>query len=66
MDYPVVEVLQDNNATVFSMTSYGEQLSELRCQQLKSQNDNKRPDGTTLLPWARVKRMAWDVTVPDT
>jgi len=29
-------------------------------------NDNKRPDGTTLLPWARWKPMAWDVTVPDT
>jgi len=25
-----------------------------------------RPDGTTLLPWAREKPMAWDVTVPDT
>jgi len=29
-------------------------------------DDNKRPDGTTLLPWAREKPMAWDVTVPDT
>ena len=29
-------------------------------------DDNKRPDGTTLLPWARGKSMAWDVTVPDT
>jgi len=29
-------------------------------------NDIKRPDGTTLLPWARGKPMAWDVTVPDT
>jgi len=29
-------------------------------------DDNKRPDGTTLLPWARRKPMAWDVTVPDT
>ena len=29
-------------------------------------DDNKRPDGTTLLPWARSKPMAWDVTVPDT
>ena len=28
--------------------------------------DNKRPDGTTLLPWARGKPLAWDVTVPDT
>jgi len=29
-------------------------------------DDNKRPDGTTLLPWARGKPMAWDVKVPDT
>jgi len=29
-------------------------------------DDNKRPDGTTLLPWARAKPMSWDVTVPDT
>jgi len=29
-------------------------------------DDNKRPDGTTLLPWARGKPMAWDVTVPGT
>ena len=28
--------------------------------------DGKRPDGTTLIPWARGKSMAWDVTVPDT
>ena len=28
--------------------------------------DGKRPDGTTLLPWARGKPMAWDVTVADT
>jgi len=27
-------------------------------------DDNKRPEGTTLLPWARGKPMAWDVTVP--
>ena len=30
------------------------------------QQDRKRPDGTTLLPWARGKPMAWEVTVPDT
>ena len=28
--------------------------------------DAKRPDGATLVPWAREKPMAWDVTVPDT
>jgi len=29
------------------------------------QQDGKRPDGTTLLPWAWGKPMAWNVTVPD-
>ena len=29
-------------------------------------DDNKRPDGTTLLPWATGKPTTWDVTVPDT
>jgi len=28
--------------------------------------DGKRPDGTTILPWSRVRPLAWDVTVPDT
>ena len=28
--------------------------------------DDKNPDGTTLLPWAKGKPLAWDVTVPDT
>ena len=28
--------------------------------------DNKRPDGTTLLPWDKGKPLAWDVTVLDT
>jgi len=57
------------------MTSCGERSSELRSQQLKfkepvslMRDDNKRPDGTTVLPWAteKEKPMAWDVTVPDT
>jgi len=28
--------------------------------------DGRRPDGVTLIPWARGRCMAWDVTVPDT
>ena len=30
------------------------------------QHGYKRRDGTTLLPWARGKPLAWDATVPDT
>jgi len=28
--------------------------------------DGKRPDGVTILPWARGKCVAWDATTPDT
>ena len=28
--------------------------------------DGKRPDSAPILPWARGKPLAWDVTVPDT
>jgi len=31
-----------------------------------SHDDGKRPDGATLLPWAKGKPLALDVTVPDT
>ena len=31
-----------------------------------SRADGKRPDGATLIPWARGKALAWDVTVADT
>ena len=31
-----------------------------------SRIDARRPDGATLVPWARGKPMAWDITVPDT
>src|SRR6476661_7039747 len=28
--------------------------------------DGKRPDGVTMITWARGRCLAWDVTVPDT
>ena len=31
-----------------------------------SRDDGKHPDDVTLLPWAKGKPLAWDVTVPDT
>jgi len=31
-----------------------------------SRGDGKRPDGVTLIPWARGRSLTWDVTVPDT
>jgi len=31
-----------------------------------SRGDGKRPDGITMIPWARGRSLAWDVTVPDT
>ena len=29
-------------------------------------DDGKRPDGVTMIPWARRRRLAWYVTVSDT
>ena len=31
-----------------------------------SRSDGKRPDGASLISWARRKALTWDVTVPDT
>jgi hypothetical protein len=31
-----------------------------------SQNDGKRPDGMTLVPWIKGQPLVWDVTVVDT
>jgi len=48
------------------MTSYGETLKEHKKPAGLLRRDGKRPDGATLIPLARGKLMAWDVTVPDT
>ena len=31
-----------------------------------SRADSKRPDGATLVPWARGRCCLWDATTPDT
>ena len=31
-----------------------------------SRTDNKKPDGATLVPWARGRCLLWDATTPDT
>ena len=66
-------VLPDNSVTVIWMTSTGHWTAIKRAQVPAVKEpvsltleDNKRPDGTTLLPWANGKPLAWDVTVPDT
>jgi len=41
-------------------------MPEVKAPVSLMRDDNKRPDGTTLLPWARGKPMAWDLTVPVT
>jgi len=66
MDYPAIEALPDNNVTVIWMTSYGERSSEPRSQQLKSQwawrGMTTNAQMGLILPWARGKPMAWDVS----
>jgi len=69
MDYPAAEVLPDNVSHLndilwraikrAQMPAVKEPINLMR-------DDNKRPDGTTCLPWARGKPVAWDVRVPDT
>jgi len=31
-----------------------------------TRTDSKRPDGATLVPWARGRCLLWDATIPDT
>ena len=46
----------------------------LKCAQIHAvkepvgfmREDGNRPDGTTILSWAKGKPLTWDVTVPDT
>ena len=39
--------------------------SSTTCIHLVNNNNNKRSDGVTLLPWAGGKPLAWDIAVPD-
>jgi len=71
MDYPAVEALPDNNDHSHLNDIIWRAIKRAQIPAVKEpvslmRDDNKRPDGTTLLPWAREKPMAWDVTVPDT
>ena len=56
--------------TVYSMMWSGVLSPRAKIQASKEPlgifNDNKRPDGVTLVPWQRGKCVAWDVTVADT
>ena len=65
MDYPAAEALSDNNVTYLWRAIKRAQMPAVKEPINLMRDDNKRPDGTTLLPWARGKSMAWDVTVPD-
>jgi len=63
----------NNNAVANWMTSYGGHSREHKFWLWKNLSVwlvkteyGKRPDGVTLLPWARRKPLAWDITVPDT
>ena len=51
------------------MTSYGgplqAQIPAVKEPVGLSRTDGKRPDGATLIPWARGNAPAWDVTVAD-
>ena len=70
MDCLAVRVLPDNNDTVISTTLSGEPSNEhipaVKKPVSLMRQDYKRPDITILLPWAKGKPLAWDVTVPDT
>jgi len=76
MAWHVAGVLQDNNAIanwmIIDIFMAGIQDSTCKFHLWKNlsvwlvKTASKRPDGVTLLPWARGKPSVWDVTVPDT
>ena len=67
MAWHVAEAVRDISGTVNSMTSFKRaQVPAVKELPGLSRDDGWRPDGVTLLPWAKGKPLAWDVTVPDT
>jgi len=56
--------------TMFFMTSFGDpsvllgsQLSKIPLESGLDRQDDKRPDGLTLIPWHGGRSLVWDVTV---
>ena len=60
------EVIPDNNVTVniICRAIKRAQMPAVKKPVSLIRQDNKSPGGTTLLPLAREKSMAWDVSVP--
>jgi len=72
MDCPAARVLPDKSVVTAIMDDIiwraikRAQVPAVKEPVSLTLQDSKRPDDTTLLPWAKGKLLSWDVTVPDT